>query len=412
MARSMLVCGVLVVLAGALAGCGEYHPPRADPDAGVDGPPDAAHCDARPDELDLPAFGRDLYSALCSSTVRCDLFSTFRDKAECVAFFDRYYDGVQTKFLRGLDDALRHGLLSVDRQVMARCFAALESGACPVSLDSAACHGLFTGARPPGATCFSDQECAAPGSFCAGLDAERACKSGVCSQAAALGQGCSAEVRCAPGAHCVARPSGGAVCESGDLGARCGDSGDCDRELRCEQGACVADRAIGQPCRLDGECGSGSLCVGELSSGTGSGVCSKVTAVGDTCDDYCFGSLYCEVPQLGQNGSCAALPKQGEPCFTSLGRCGGVELTCSNQDRCVPLPGEGEACEAGTFCKAGFFCSTELSANRTGSCVALGAVGAACSRDGNCQSYDCGDDGKCRQWTTCHGAAPSEPCPR
>ncbi len=403
--------GIASAMAAGLVGCGEYHPPRADPDAGIDGPPDAVACDAPSVEIDLPVFGRDFYRAICSATVRCDLFSTFRDQAECVAFYDRYYDGVQTKFLRGLEDSFGHGSLTIDQAVMDRCFTALESGACPVSLDSPACHGLFKGRQAPGETCFSNQECALPGSLCTGLDAERACKGGVCGQAAALGQGCSAEVPCAPGAYCVARANGGPVCESGALGARCGDSGDCDRELRCEAGACVADREIGQPCRFDGECASGSLCVGELSSGTGFGVCSKVTAIDDVCDDYCFGSLYCSVPQIGQNGRCSALPKQGENCFASLGRCGGVDLTCSTQDQCVPLPGEGQACEINTFCKAGFFCSTELSGARTGTCVALAAEGAACSRDGTCQSYDCGDDGKCRKWSPCRGAAPSQPCP-
>jgi hypothetical protein len=343
--------------------------------------------------------------------VRCDLFTTFRTKEECIASHDRYYDGTQTKYLRAVGDALEHQTSALDRGAADRCFAELTTGACPVALDSPSCQAMFSGTRAPGATCFSDEECAADGSICAGLLTEQACGSGICTASAALGQVCGEQVPCAAGTHCVAKP-GGAVCEPGDPGARCVENGDCDRALWCQQGSCVADRLAGQPCRFDAECAGGTLCVGELSSGTSAGVCSRVTAVGDVCDDYCFGPLFCSIEQLGDNGRCAALPQLGEPCFASLGRCGGVDLTCSSQDVCVPLPAEGEGCSANTFCKAGFFCSTELSGAQTGTCVALAASGGACARDGNCQSYECSGDGKCREWTACRGAAPADPCAR
>lgn len=388
--------------------CGSYTPPRDDPDAGVDATPDSSTCDARKD-VDVVAFGRSFYEALCTSMVRCDLFTTFRTVEECVASHDRFYDGTQTKYLRAVAGALEQQIIALDQGAADRCFAELITGACPVSLDSPACQAMFRGTRAAGATCFGDEECAAEGGRCEGLVGEQACGSGTCTASAALGQACGAQTPCVPGAHCVDK-TGGAVCETGDAGARCTENGDCDRALWCQQGSCVVDRQAGQPCRFDAECGGGTLCVGELSAGNGIGACSRVTTAGDVCDDYCFGALFCDIPQLGGNGSCAALPKQGEPCFTSLGRCGGVDLHCSSQDVCTPLPTEGQACSANTFCKAGFFCSTELSGAPTGTCVALAASGGACSRDGNCQSYECGGDGKCREWQACRGAAPADPC--
>ncbi len=402
----------MVIATAFSPGCGSYSPPREDPDAGIDAVidagPDAPACEGD-SVVDVVAFGRQFYGAVCSSLVRCDLFTTFRTVEECRAHYDRYYDGVETKYLRSLTEAAEHRILSLDAAAASRCFAELTTGACPVALDSPSCGSMFTGSRPPGAACFTDEECAAAGGRCVGLDAEATCRAGTCSASAALGQPCSEATPCVPGAHCVAAAGGGAVCETGDPSARCGENRDCDRELWCKQGSCAADLGLGERCRFDAECTGGSLCVGELA---GAGVCSKVTAEGDVCDDYCFGAMYCDVPQLGQRGTCHPLPKLGESCLAAMGRCGGFELQCSNQDLCAPAPAQGEACVRGSFCQAGFFCSTELSADApAGTCLPLAAVGQRCARDGNCASYHCGGDGTCRDPEACLGAPPAEPCP-
>lgn len=396
--------GVFALLV-LFVGCGEAERRRRPP---VDEPDAGPVCDAPgPTVVDVEKFGANLYAALCSSMVRCDLFGSFQSVDECVAYYDRYSDGTQTKYLRRIKEALAHQLTTLDEAAMTRCLAELSTGACPVSLETPSCKAMLRGARDAGATCFTNEECAIAGSTCVGLDAEQACQAGVCSSGAALGQACSEAVPCAPDDHCVSR-AGGAVCETGDAGARCGDSGDCDRALWCERGACVADRAIGATCRTDAECPGGSLCVGEMSSQGNTGVCSRVSVAGDVCDDYCFGALYCAVEQPGQNGACRGLPKQGESCFDSLGRCAGIGLTCNNDALCEPLPDLGQDCTA--FCKAGLFCSAELGASE-GTCLVLGASGAACARDGNCASYHCGADGKCQDWQACRGEAPALPDP-
>ncbi len=403
---AMTVVVVAVSLLSSLSACGddaaEQPRPDAGPDAsgdaGPDGPPDG------PVLSELEKFGLDLTTAVCAATIRCDVFAWFKSQEECVTHYDRYFDGKQTKYLRSVGEAIERQISSFHRESVTRCLAELTAGACPVSLESPACQAMLTGTVAAGATCFSHEECAAPGSTCVDLDVELACRAGTCSSTAALGEACSELVPCAPGAHCVDE-AGGAVCEPGDAGARCNNHVDCDGELSCQMGACVADRAIGQSCRTDAECAPGSLCVGDLNSPIGAGVCDKASAVGDACDDYCYGTHYCDVRQIGQNGTCEELPGRGAPCFRSLGRCAGIELLCSERDMCEPLPALGEDCT--TTCQAGRFCSSELDDSDEGSCVALGATGAACMRDGNCASYDCGADSKCQDWSACRGDLPA-----
>jgi Dickkopf N-terminal cysteine-rich region len=395
--RAMLLTSFAV-----LAGCGEYSRPPASPDAGQE--PDACSAVEKPD---VASLGTRLYDAICAALSRCDPFTIFSSKEECVASFDQYFDGTQTKYLRRLGEALDHGTVTIDKIAMQRCFDELSLEACPVSLDREACRSLFVGTVAAGASCYGQEECAAPGASCRGFDPDATCRAGTCGSSAAVGEACSEQTPCVPGAHCVG-VGAAARCETGEQGARCGDHADCDDHRWCKQGACVAALPGGAACTLDAQCGGDSLCVGELSSPSGMGMCTQVTQVGAACDDYCFRGLYCKISQVGANGSCAPLPALGEPCLASLGRCAGVALYCSDRDLCAATSGLGESCAIAP-CLPGMFCSSEVDSGNPAECLALRPLGARCVRDGNCASYHC-DNGMCAAPASCRGPAPDSPC--
>jgi hypothetical protein len=395
---------VAVAIASSMPACGDNSAQPEQPDGQMDGMPDGEPpCDA-PAPWTYETLRGALHAADCAAMLRCDPLVQFQSVEECVANFDRKSDGARTKYLRGLKEALDHRTAALDQVGVTRCLAELNSGTCPASLASPACKAMLVGMRAAGAACFSNEECAS--GSCAGLDAEQACGAGTCSGQAAIGQACSAQTACVAGAHCVGNGAG-SVCESGDAGARCALHADCDDELWCNGGTCTADLAAGASCRDDAACGGGTVCVGDL-FGAGVGVCGKVTAVGDVCDDYCFGAVYCR-RRPAANGSCQALPKEGEACNLAFGRCAGVDLYCDESDKCMRLPDLGEPCTA--FCKVGLFCTTEVTGEIEGTCSALAATGAPCARDGNCASYHCDDNNKCAEWSACRGVAPDPPPP-
>jgi hypothetical protein len=358
--------------------------------------------------IDLDSFGADYFGALCTALLQCDLFTNFLSIDECVQYYDIYFDGIKTKYLRELGAGLANGTIQMDMAVVSKCLEDLKSGICPSALASPACSMMLTGFQAEGSECYINEECAAPGAACEKANCEHACCAGTCQGLASLGERCSAQRPCVLGAYCVRNATGESVCQSGAQDSPCNDDFECRQDMWCNRGTCASDLQIGEPCTLHAQCSFNSLCVGTMIPGNNSGRCARVSQPDDICDSYCFGAMYCDAPDFSALGRCRQLPVEGENCYASLGRCSGIFLSCDPSWVCKQLPGLGEACVTGV-CAPGLVCTSELTGEPEGICTSLVSVGERCTRDGNCASYVCaGSEGSktCREWMSCRGAAP------
>ncbi|MBK8257104.1 MAG: hypothetical protein IPK82_31090 [Polyangiaceae bacterium] len=99
-----------------------------------------------------------------------------------------------------------------------------------------------------------------------------------------------------------------------------------------------------------------------------------------------MGPFICKDPFGCINGTCGALPGDGEAC-TGDSRCAeglGCDFTADGSF-CVPLKDAGGSCQSDRTCKPGLYC--EFSKNE---CTPVLPVGSPCN-DGN----ECGPQGSC-----------------
>lgn len=351
----------------------------------------------------------------CKTLMECALFTVFTSIQECVetlrkgTYLEHRWYAFNREFI---SRAYQAGRVHINQDQFIQCIRdRYDTDDCIIAYNSLACEKRYTGAINDGDTCYIDWECASFGASCE-RDCSQTCCPGTCVPKAKLGEPCEfGIVDCEPDLYCSSVVG---ECVSGDLGASCRWD-DCDIELRCDRSTCIpgtTDKRCGtcQPRLSEGAscngsdelCGGNTRCVGLLMS-TAEAICRRISEVGDSCDTWCSGNLYCDRSRINlQNplGVCRALPGPGESCQYSENRCAGVNYICSSELICVPRNSIGEPCW-GQSCEEGSYCSY-VENDPYPVCVPLISAGGECVERFFCDSLICtGDEeqpGRCFDW--------------
>lgn len=120
------------------------------------------------------------------------------------------------------------------------------------------------------------------------------------------------------------------------------------------------------------------------------GRCAPPLGVGAPCRDelWCGEGLLCSRQSDG-GSECQPARRRGQPCSYSA--------DCTRDSTCAPVADGGRECAAwlpvGAACSGTITCELSARCDR-GSCVPLGATGAACESDAHCLAGAC-QDGRC-----------------
>lgn len=334
----------------------------------------------------------------CDWEVNCVTLNTYEDVQDCIVNGNDFEGGRLAAELRGRRRAVAQGRASLNVEAFAQCILETSREYCNTARTSVACARRYTGAIADGADCYADVECASLGAHCVS-SSSGACCTGTCTPRYKEGEPCDLYESCEPGLECHD------VCKVGDVGSPCTNFQDCDQSNYCDTqaGVCKADLPVGSSCTDLLQCGGQATCVGLSIVDSAPGRCERISAVGDPCDDYCYGNLTC-----GSSKTCEALPKLGASCGPLL-PCSGVDATCKN-GKCALRAGAGTTCADSQTCLAGLFCSSELG-EPDPKCTTPRAPGEPCRKPTHCASYSCsGSDtqtGVCVAWKdACADAGP------
>ena len=204
------------------------------------------------------------------------------------------------------------------------------------------CRRLAEGLVAPGGACRFDPECSA--GWC---DTSAGCP-GVCVAYATAGGACDDSIRCPPDQDCASgacRPLEPEPFRRAGRGEACGDFLPCAFGLACAAGTSTCVNAPGD----------GAACLTDD---------SLPCALGHVCDDD--GLCHRVFLAAAEGAAC------GNDIYTG---CDPVaDLQCDEAtSRCVPMPGEGQACTARRECVAEFYCGTD------GTCRRKATDGEPCS---------------------------------
>jgi hypothetical protein len=402
-------CGIVMVISAA---CGAPSgsltgpmDPQGAPDAGVDAGPVDTGVDAGPIDAGTPPDLAAICGAVpvtfddwedCYKKRRCDFEvgcipeNAYRDVQECLDSGDAVEGGRLSAERRVRKRAVTEGRASINVDAFTRCLTETSGAHCNTTQFYVPCAIRFLGTIGDGAACDADVECASPGAECVSSCSD-ACCTGTCQPKVKEGLPCSSSSPCEPGLQCHR------VCIAGDINTPCASDRDCDPNAWCDVQArlCKADFAPGAACTNPLQCGGQTSCVGLSVSSTNPGHCLRISRVGDTCDAFCYGNLFCD------GAFCRALPGPGQAC--PLVSCAGVDTVCSN-DVCVARSAAGVSCGAQT-CLPGLFCTSKLN-DPSPTCAARRTEGEPCADPSHCESYLCSGNsvqpGVCLAWSdTC-----------
>jgi hypothetical protein len=161
------------------------------------------------------------------------------------------------------------------------------------------------------------------------------------------------------------------------VGATCTTAVECGRDLACAvpanatTGTCAARVASGGACLTNvNPCASGLSCVGDVVATSTPGMCKPAAAtVGAACDGSRKTMASCD-PELGLACIPTAAGSAVGTCQNAVLVAGGA--TCGTIGTPVTMVAE---------CQAGGLCKKALATDKTGTCVAAAADGAACDSD-------------------------------
>jgi hypothetical protein len=381
----------------------------APAESGVAGAPsDGGVLDGGIDELLVKACGRvpvtfdeweQCYTRReCDWEVNCVTLNTYEDVQDCIANGNDVEGGRLAAELRERRRAVAQGRASLNADAFAQCILETSREFCNTARTSLACAKRYTGTIGDGHGCYADVECASLGAHCVS-SCTGACCMGTCTPRYKEGEPCDLYESCEPGLECHD------VCKAGDVGSPCTNFQDCDQSNYCDvqAGVCKADLPVGSSCTDLLQCGGQATCVGLSIVDSAPGRCARISAVGDPCDDFCYGNLTC-----GSSRTCESLPALGASCSALL-PCSGVDAACKN-GRCALRDRAGAKCANSQTCLAGLFCTSELG-EPDPKCAAPRAPGEPCRKPSQCASYLCsGSDsqtGVCIAWTdACADAGP------
>jgi hypothetical protein len=153
-------------------------------------------------------------------------------------------------------------------------------------------------------------------------------------------------------------------------------------------GACATDgECISQACRGDafqGACRIGGTCFGD----TAPAPVAVVQPCGSLGQAPCVDGAYCSNNAVTQGVDCVALQPAGSGCYSTYQCAYGLGCVTTTQT-CETLPTLGQACPGGACRDFGTSCMN-------GTCTKVGAVGAPCATDNDCEViYRCGMGGTC-----------------
>lgn len=389
-------CIIIMVVA---AGCGDNlsgadnlladagstaNPMDADTDGAIDAPVDTPPLDLTELCGSVPVTLDDWESCYqkrwCKWEVGCLPLNTYRDVQECLVRSDEVEGGRLSAERREHKRAVEQGLAKVNYTAFTQCLVETSETRCNTAPRSVACATRFTGTINDGDSCFSAVDCASPGAECVS-DCTGACCLGSCRPKFKEGEACDYFDSCEPGLRCHH------ICLSGDIGTSCASNRDCDPNAWCDTGTCKADFMPGAACTSPLQCGGDTSCIGLSIIDSSPGHCLSISKVGDHCDSFCYGNLYCDA-----SGICRELPGLGDSCpeFTP---CSGVDTVCSNGE-CVLRGDAGATCSSSQPCQPGWFCTSELD-NPKPTCVPPGDPGQPCADPSHCKSHLCSGTGMC-----------------
>lgn len=166
--------------------------------------------------------------------------------------------------------------------------------------------------------------------------------------------------------------------------------------------ACLAVKA--GTVHAGGACATGGECISQNCGATAcqEGACCSGTCVGDTapalvavgqpCGSLgqapCVDGAYCSNNAVYMGVDCVALQPAGSGCYSTYQCAYGLGCATTTQT-CETLPTLGQACPGGACRDFGTSCMN-------GTCTKVGAVGATCATDNDCEMiYRCGIGGTC-----------------
>jgi hypothetical protein len=358
----------------------------------------------------------DVLGAVCSYVSRCPNQTpytiAYRSQSECVSILEF----LTSCRLTTSQDSSGNTQLGVQQSFPNVDQA--QAQACIDWLNAAACGTPFS--------CDGGAGCSSPCDFLGGTSSSST------PQRPGLDQSC-ANSSCAPGFYCEsAEPldGGGTTCQVCKplraLGEDCIDPPyvACGPGLFCpsDGGGCVATYAPGQSCNWGGQCAS-NFCNSRTSQ------CDAAGNPGDPCttaqdcrQGFCDSSSHCR-NALPSGAACSAGTQcQDGYCDTGTQLCGRVNGTNCSSDSdcqgycnntatpsvCATRLSNGSTCQYGTQCQSGWcdvfgtrtcisggcFNDADCSAGHycdhsSERCVAVGANGAGCQMDSQCQSGHC-----------------------
>ena len=320
-----------------------------------------------------------LATAVCEFSARCDLLELLE-----LVVNEPCDDFISAQFREGTVGAVQSGLdagrIVYNAEAMGRCTTQLEVSDCGVDLTElfSVCDAAFEGQQSAGDACEHTTECQG-------------------NQACLIAGGCPG--RCGP------FPS---------VGESCTEEIGCDAEAVCFRGECARTLTRGASCNEGGiPCDDGLFC--KVNPIFMTGACEPLNTtpvgLGATCDlnggPYCDTGLACvaQPPAVVIPGlpaipefKCLAKVGEGEVCFagapdqcTNGFYCSGFNLDIEDlnnldiEGTCLALPGEGEPCASslvGDICNRGFVCNGSLCSTRQNN-------GGACTVDAECYGGSC-----------------------
>jgi len=307
--------------------------------------------------------------ALCAAYQEClgDYASFSLGGEDCEELFEKAFASDGYEQMKAAQDA---GTATYHGDKAQACLDALAALGCDALIANSVpeCDEAFAGTVDAGGDCTYDVECVgdlyclidgscpgtctAPGGTGADCDGDDQCEAGLycegdtssCQTPAGAGDDCgeAAEAECAPGLLCIGEDEdqgtpGSCMSTSQVLVGQVGDGCDLFAGPWCEMGAHCAVIDFTGPGQLTMEC------VATADSG---GDCHPAGP------DMCPTGEFCEVPMQSIDGTCMALPGDGEPCADSWTKGCEAYHRCVD-DVCEALQDNGGSCTDDDVCHSG-----------------------------------------------------------
>jgi hypothetical protein len=338
-------------------------------------------CDGGVAIEDFPAENAEVVCTLLQDCIPSDLAGGADSFTNCTIDVE----GSTLAALPNYEDLIARGVIDYDASAAADCIAATRDLGCDVtvSVTPAACELIFNGTTAIGSPCSLDDECAGE-AFCAGANCPST--AGVCTERRPSGDDCTSDGQCVSGLACEAGTcrapasmSGGAC--GGPGGLNCPLDEVCVGDNDATAGTCQTIESLrtggeGDTCDpLTGEslCEAGLACalVGASATGMAMFECRPRASAGAACNlaipNHCPDNQYCAGISLTQppdfDGTCTALPLEGDDCLESEACASGLECVMNGEAAtCTRLRDNGEACEVAGQCFSGSCVSGTCSA--------------------------------------------------